>query len=53
MLKLSKAWLFHQLSKQNIKDATDVSLAQLDTKGNLYVDLKGNDKPFYVISIFQ
>ncbi len=52
-LKLSKAWLFHQLGKQNIRDAEQVSLAQLDTKGNLYVDLKGNEKPFYVISTFQ
>jgi uncharacterized membrane protein YcaP (DUF421 family) len=48
-LKLSKAWLHHQLNKQNIRDTTQVSLAQLDTKGNLYVDLKG-DKPYYVIS---
>lgn len=47
-LGLSKAWLYHQLSKQNIRDAAAVSLAQLDTKGNLYVDLEG-DKPFYII----
>ena len=48
-LSLSKAWLYHQLGKQNIRDAGEVSLAQLDTKGNLYVDLKG-DKPYYIIS---
>jgi len=48
-LGLSKAWLHHQLNKQNIREAAEVSLAQLDTKGNLYVDLKG-DKPFYIIS---
>lgn len=48
-LNLSKAWLYHQLGKQNIHDATEISLAQLDTKGNLYVDLKG-DKPHYIIS---
>ncbi|MCX7922596.1 MAG: DUF421 domain-containing protein [Clostridia bacterium] len=48
-LKLSKAWLYHQLAKQNIHEAAEVSLAQLDTKGNLYVDLKG-DKPYYIIS---
>ncbi|WP_425058105.1 hypothetical protein SCACP_27550 [Sporomusa carbonis] len=47
-LHLSKAWLQHQLSKQNIQDVRDVSLAQLDTKGNLYVDLKG-DKSCYTI----
>lgn len=48
-LNLSKAWLHHQLGKQNIRDTAEVSLAQLDTKGNLYVDLKG-DKPYYMIS---
>jgi len=48
-LSLSKAWLFHQLKKQNILDASEISLAQLDTKGNLYVDLKG-DKPYFIIS---
>lgn len=48
-LKLSNAWLHHQLSKQNIQGASEVSLAQLDTQGNLYVDLKGNN-PYYVIS---
>jgi uncharacterized membrane protein YcaP (DUF421 family) len=48
-LNLSKAWLQHQLNKQNIKDISEVSLAQLDTKGKLYVDLKG-DKPYYIIS---
>jgi len=47
-LNLSKAWLHHQLSKQNIADIDEVALAQLDTKGNLYVDLKG-DKPYYII----
>lgn len=48
-IKLSKAWLQHQLSKKDISDISDVSLAQLDTSGNLFVDLKG-DKPYYVIS---
>lgn len=47
-LNLTKAWLHHQLSKQRISDTADVSLAQLDTQGNLFVDLKG-DKPFYII----
>lgn len=49
-LNLTKAWLQYQLSKQNIEDITEVSLAQLDTKGNLYVDLRG-DKPCYTIPI--
>jgi uncharacterized membrane protein YcaP (DUF421 family) len=47
-LNLTKAWLQHQLGKQNIQDITEVSLAQLDTTGNLYVDLKG-DKPCHII----
>lgn len=48
-LKLSKAWLQHQLNKHNIKDISEISLVQLDTMGNLFVDLKG-DKPYYIIS---
>ena len=48
-LNLSKAWLSYQLGKQNINDISEISLAQLDTRGNLYVDLKG-DKPYYIIS---
>lgn len=48
-LNLSKAWLSHQLGKQNINNVSEISLAQLDTKGNLYVDLKG-DRPYYIIS---
>ena len=47
-LKLTKAWLHYQLKKQNIGDVSEVSLAQLDTQGNLYVDLQG-DKPCYTI----
>lgn len=48
-LRLTKAWLQFQLGKQNIKDLSQVSLAQLDTTGNLYVDLKG-DQQYYIIS---
>ncbi|MFA7215871.1 MAG: DUF421 domain-containing protein [Bacillota bacterium] len=47
-LGLTRAWLYHQLGKQNITEVSDVSLAQLDTKGNLYVDLIG-DKPYVII----
>lgn len=47
-LNLSQAWLRYQLEKQQIKDFTQVSLAQLDTTGNLYVDLKG-DQLYYII----
>lgn len=47
-LKLSKAWLMYQLSKQDITDITQVSFAQLDTKGNLFVDLKDDDKNFVI-----
>jgi len=48
-LHLSKAWLLYQLGKENINDISEISLAQLDTRGNLYVDLKGG-KPYYIIS---
>ena len=37
---LDEAWLIGELSKQGIKSAEDVSLAILDTEGNLYVDQK-------------
>lgn len=47
-LNISKAWLFHQLDKVNIQDIKMVSLAQLDTRGQLYVDLQG-DSPYYTI----
>lgn len=47
-LKLSKAWLQYQLAQRDVVDFGQVSLAQLDTKGNLYVDLQG-DRPFFTI----
>lgn len=47
-LRLSRAWLQHHLAQQNIRDITEISLAQLDAQGNLYVDLQG-DKPWYII----
>ncbi len=47
-LNLSQAWLRYQLGKQQIMDFAQVSLAQLDTAGNLYVDLKG-DQLYYII----
>ncbi len=47
-LNLSKAWLQHQLSKKNLHSFEAISIAQLDTKGTLYVDLMG-DKPYYII----
>lgn len=49
-LNLTRAWLEYQLSRQNIRNVAEVSLAQLDTQGNLYVDLKG-DKPCYTIPV--
>ncbi len=51
-LHLSKAWLLHQLSTKNIHDFCKVSIAQLDTKGNLYVDLMG-EEPSYIIRVNQ
>ncbi len=48
-LNLTKAWLYNHLKNADIPDVKQVSLAQLDTQGNLYVDLKG-DKSFFTIS---
>ena len=47
-LQLSQAWLRYQLEKEHIKDFATVALAQLDTLGNLYVDLK-QDQRYYII----
>lgn len=48
-LRLSKSWLLFQLKKQNILDIERVALAQLDTRGNLFVDLN-NEKKTCVIT---
>ncbi|MFC4617760.1 DUF421 domain-containing protein [Camelliibacillus cellulosilyticus] len=34
----TKEWLFGEIQKQGANDFTDVFVAQVDTKGNLYVD---------------
>lgn len=47
-VKLSKAWLEYQLRKKNITDINDVFLAQLDTRGNLFIDMK-DSKTTYTI----
>ncbi len=47
-LNLSHAWLLDQLAKKNITHPAEVSLAQLGTNGNLYVDLMG-DQLYYII----
>lgn len=44
-LKLSKSWLMFQLGKQNILEIERVTVAQLDTQGNLFVDLADDKKP--------
>jgi uncharacterized membrane protein YcaP (DUF421 family) len=48
-LNLTRAWLQYQLAKENIEDVSHISLAQLDTTGNLYVDLQG-DQQYFIIS---
>ena len=48
-LNLTRAWLQHYLNKENLNDISEISLAQLDTQGNLYVDMKG-DKQYYIIA---
>lgn len=47
-LQLSQAWVRYQLEKESITDLATVALAQLDTAGNLYVDLK-DDQGYYII----
>ncbi|GGE39125.1 hypothetical protein GCM10011391_17410 [Pullulanibacillus camelliae] len=39
----SKEWLYGEIQKQGASNFKDVYVAQMDSKGNLYVDLK-NDK---------
>lgn len=39
-VNLTRAWLEHQLRKKKIERIEDVFLAQLDTEGNLFIDMK-------------
>jgi len=49
-VNLTKAFLEHHLRKKNITDINDIFLAQLDTQGNLYIDMK-DSKTTYTISL--
>lgn len=49
-INLSKAWLEYHLRKKKITDINDIFLAQLDTQGNLFIDMKDNKKT-YTLSI--
>lgn len=49
-VNLSKACLDHHLKKEKIMNVEDIFLAQLDTQGNLFIDMKDN-KTTYTISI--
>lgn len=40
----TKGWLVGELSKKGIKDFSEVYAAQVDSKGQLYVDLKDDQK---------
>lgn len=42
-LNLDENWLFKKLADYGVRDINDVSFAALDTKGQLYVDLKKDD----------
>lgn len=48
-VNLTKAWLEFQLQKEKVGTVKDIFLAQLDTEGNLFVDMK-DDKTSYIIS---
>lgn len=51
-VNLSKACLEHHLRKKKITDFGDIFLAQLDTQGNLFIDMKDN-KTSYTISLTE
>ncbi|GGH78810.1 uncharacterized membrane protein YcaP (DUF421 family) [Pullulanibacillus pueri] len=40
----TKEWLYGEVQKQGAIDFKDVYIAQIDSKGNLYVDLKNDQK---------
>lgn len=47
-LNLSRSWLMAQLNRAGVKEIQDISLAQLDTMGNLYIDLMGDETPLLI-----
>ena len=47
-VKLTRAWLEFHLRKKKIDRMEDIFLAQLDTQGNLFIDMKDN-KTTYTI----
>lgn len=48
-INLTRAWLEFHLRKKKINRLEDIFLAQLDTQGNLFIDMKDN-KTTYTIS---
>lgn len=48
-VNLTRAWLEFHLRKKKIEKLEDIFLAQLDTQGNLFIDMKDN-KTTYTIS---
>ncbi len=48
-VNLTRAWLEFQLKKKKLNNAKNICLAQLDTQGNLYIDMN-DKKTTYVIS---
>jgi uncharacterized membrane protein YcaP (DUF421 family) len=48
-INLTRAWLEFQLRKKKIEKLEDIFLAQMDTQGNLFIDMKDN-KTTYTIS---
>ena len=47
---ISKAWIYHQLSKEKIYDTGKIFLGQIDSEGNLYIDMKEEDKYYIILS---
>ncbi|NLM28294.1 MAG: DUF421 domain-containing protein [Clostridiaceae bacterium] len=47
-VNLTKAWLEYQLKKKNIKNIADIFVAQLDTQGNLFIDMKDGNTTYTI-----
>jgi len=47
-VNLTKAWLEYQLKKKKIMNITDIFIAQLDTQGNLFIDMKDENTTYTI-----
>lgn len=47
-VNLTKAWLEYQLKKKKIMNIADIFIAQLDTQGNLFIDMKDENTTYTI-----